>query len=182
MGAPGAMSAGRASPGASDPERPDFREALRPRSCAGGQYPALPTHRQAWGAFGPADGHIAWAIGGRALPPSGAPLQRFLDYRGRSRHRSQRPAPRRMQPGQGCPGDRTRRTGADMFTGLVQATGRVRSATSTPSGRRLEVDLGDWTHRPTEGSSSGTPCSRSYREPFASSITSCSSCPRSTTP
>ncbi|MEO0483354.1 MAG: riboflavin synthase [Planctomycetota bacterium] len=40
-----------------------------------------------------------------------------------------------------------------MFTGLVQATGMVRSATSTPSGRRLEVDLGDWTHRPAEGDS-----------------------------
>jgi len=40
-----------------------------------------------------------------------------------------------------------------MFTGLVQATGTVRSAETTPQGRRIAVDLGSWRHRPREGDS-----------------------------
>lgn len=40
-----------------------------------------------------------------------------------------------------------------MFTGLVQAVGRVERAETVPTGRRLVIDLGEWSHRPAPGDS-----------------------------
>jgi len=40
-----------------------------------------------------------------------------------------------------------------MFTGLVQAFGRVTSSTPRPAGLRLEVDAAQWSHRPAVGDS-----------------------------
>ncbi|MGD9689103.1 MAG: riboflavin synthase [Phycisphaerales bacterium] len=40
-----------------------------------------------------------------------------------------------------------------MFTGLIQAIGRVRAIRPLPAGVRLEIDPGPWTHRPEPGDS-----------------------------
>ncbi len=40
-----------------------------------------------------------------------------------------------------------------MFTGLVEAMGDIVVARDTPAGRRLELDPGDWNHRPDLGAS-----------------------------
>lgn len=40
-----------------------------------------------------------------------------------------------------------------MFTGLVQAVGRVASLAPSPAGVRLAIDFAPWTHRPAVGDS-----------------------------
>ncbi|MCA9292069.1 MAG: riboflavin synthase [Phycisphaerales bacterium] len=40
-----------------------------------------------------------------------------------------------------------------MFTGLVQTIGTIREIRPVPTGARLVVDPGDWTHRPSPGDS-----------------------------
>lgn len=40
-----------------------------------------------------------------------------------------------------------------MFTGLVQAVGRIRTVAASPVGVRLEIDVGGWAYRPEIGAS-----------------------------
>lgn len=40
-----------------------------------------------------------------------------------------------------------------MFTGIIRARGRLISSETTPAGRRLRIDPGDWAHRPGPGDS-----------------------------
>ncbi len=40
-----------------------------------------------------------------------------------------------------------------MFTGIIQAVGRVRQVLGSPTGKRIVIDASDWRHQPAEGDS-----------------------------